>query len=159
DALARDLQRAGAFAVAADRAGSDHPADGLPRDIDLLAHGAVRQPRPARPAQRDDLVLPVRLRGVDGRRDLPDPGDEPPARGRGPNLSRAASEGPLGDRQVAEPGESIARKPGGAVNTLPSSNVSPGRPLLPGVTPCQDPANIAPTPLSVSIASRICPSP
>ena len=77
----------------------EHAADGVPRDVDLLADGAVRQPRPARPAQRDDLVLPVRVCGVDGRSHLSDHGDEPAARGGGADLAGTAAEGTIGDRQ------------------------------------------------------------
>jgi hypothetical protein len=57
----------------------------------------VTHPRPAGPTQRDDLVRPVRLLGVDGRRDLPDPGDEPAACGRGAEFAAAVEEGAIGD--------------------------------------------------------------
>src|SRR5262249_12379226 len=45
------------------------------------------------------------------------------------------------------------------MNILPSSSVSPGRTVFSGGTPCQDPANIAPTRLSASIDPRTCPRP
>src|SRR5262249_45482905 len=45
------------------------------------------------------------------------------------------------------------------MNILPTSSVSPGRTVFSGGTPCQDPANIAPTRLSASIDPRTCPRP
>src|SRR5262245_21479298 len=49
--------------------------------------------------------------------------------------------------------DSNARKPGGIVNKLAVAGVIPGRTLLPGDAPCQDPANTGPTPPRGSAAS------
>src|SRR5262249_47694974 len=45
------------------------------------------------------------------------------------------------------------------MNILPSPSVPPGRTVFSGGTPCQDPANIAPTRPSASFDPRTCPRP
>src|SRR5262245_23478905 len=45
------------------------------------------------------------------------------------------------------------------MNILPSPSVPPGRTVFSGGTPCQDPANIAPTRPSASLDPRTCPRP